>query len=85
MDKPWFRPKRFGYGATPVSWQGWLIIALFVAGLVADVTLVPTLFAVRETRRVVSIAGAAVLVAALLWVTLAKGAGPWRWRWGEDD
>ena len=23
-DKPWFAPKRFGYGAgLPIAWQGW--------------------------------------------------------------
>jgi hypothetical protein len=23
MTEYWFRPKRDGYGATPVTWQGW--------------------------------------------------------------
>ena len=23
--KPWFKPKRFGYGWTPASWQGWAV------------------------------------------------------------
>ncbi len=23
--KPWFGPKRFGYGRRPQTWQGWLI------------------------------------------------------------
>ncbi len=26
--KPWFRPKRLGYGVTPNSWQAWLLILL---------------------------------------------------------
>ncbi len=33
--KPWFRPKTFGYGPAPASWEGWLctltLIVLFVA------------------------------------------------------
>ena len=24
----WFRPKRYGYGATPITWQGWLLTVL---------------------------------------------------------
>ena len=24
MPRYWFRQKRFGYGATPNTWQGWL-------------------------------------------------------------
>jgi hypothetical protein len=29
--RPWFGPKRFGYGLSPRSWQGWLITAGVVA------------------------------------------------------
>jgi hypothetical protein len=25
-NNPWFRPKEFGKGYTPASWQGWLVI-----------------------------------------------------------
>ena len=32
MGKPWFRVKRFGYGAgMPVSWEGWVVLAVFLA------------------------------------------------------
>ena len=31
MERPWFGPKRYGWGWRPVSWQGWLLVALFVA------------------------------------------------------
>ena len=31
----WFAPKRIGYGsALPLTWQGWVALAAFVAGLV---------------------------------------------------
>ena len=30
----WFKPKTYGYGATPVTWQGWAIVAGFVAAVV---------------------------------------------------
>ena len=26
MTKAWFRPKRIGYGAVPISWQGWAVM-----------------------------------------------------------
>ena len=29
--RPWFGPKRVGYGIRPQTWQGWLIVAVFVA------------------------------------------------------
>ena len=36
----WFRPKRIGWGFTPATWQGWLLTAAYIAGiLVLAVTL----------------------------------------------
>ncbi|MDO8601549.1 MAG: hypothetical protein Q7R62_00240 [bacterium] len=28
--KLWFRAKTYGWGWTPVSWQGWLILAIYL-------------------------------------------------------
>ena len=33
---PWFRAKRFGYGAgLPFKWQGWVVLLLYVLAMVA--------------------------------------------------
>lgn len=29
--RPWFGPKRVGYGIRPQTWQGWLLIAVGTA------------------------------------------------------
>lgn len=31
MSKPWFGPRKFGFGLTPVSWEGWVCTFLVVA------------------------------------------------------
>jgi len=36
-NRAWFRPKTYGYGYTPVRWQGWVSILVFVALLFATV------------------------------------------------
>lgn len=39
MKKPWFGPRTFGVGFTPISWGGWVCVVLFVlvfTGLVAS-------------------------------------------------
>ena len=44
MGKPWFRRKRIGFGAAPLTWQGWLvtlIFALTVAGLLRGLGRLP--------------------------------------------
>ena len=85
MSKVWFKPKRFGYGATPASWEGWLATALFCAALPADLILAPRLLADPAAGRVASLIGAAVLFATFVAVISLRGEGLWRWRWGQDD
>jgi hypothetical protein len=34
FGKPrWFKPKRFGWGLTPVSWQGWIYVLVWIVVL----------------------------------------------------
>lgn len=30
MKRGWFGPKRFGWGASPASWEGWLATLVFL-------------------------------------------------------
>ena len=72
----WFPAKQIGWGwGIPTAWQGWVVLGLFIAGVIALTMLVP------DNRQFV---GMALLVAALLAVCFLKGEPP-RWRWGIDD
>ena len=33
-SRPWFGPKRVGYGLRPQTWQGWAIIAALAAAVI---------------------------------------------------
>ena len=33
--KYWFKRRRFGWGWTPVTWQGWLTVAFFIGLIIA--------------------------------------------------
>jgi hypothetical protein len=35
MKPGWFGPKRFGYGISPRSWEGWAVSLVAIAGLAA--------------------------------------------------
>jgi hypothetical protein len=38
--QPWFTRRRYGWGLRPVSWQGWLLTAVYlVVALVLGVTV----------------------------------------------
>jgi len=74
----WFRPKRYGWGASPANWRGWLATGVFVVVIVAaDLALTggPLLFRL----------GAFVLLLALFaWIAVNKTEGDLRWRWGSE-
>ena len=78
-DRPeWFVPRRYGYGANPVTWQGWAITIAFI------------LFALWVITRfngqpLVEIALLIPATIVLLVITAKTTRGGWRWRWGEDD
>ncbi len=82
MTEYWFRPKRYGYGATPVTWQGWAVTLAIVLAMVAM-----SLF-LRLTERshwalVALLTFDAVGIATLGIVCYRKTDGEWRWRWGD--
>lgn len=33
--RPWFRPRKFGWGWRPASWQGWLVVIATIALMAA--------------------------------------------------
>ena len=74
----WFRPKAFGYGAVPVTWQGWaLTLALVLAA-----ALIGNLAEHRGTVYAVLLLP---LVVGFLYLCWAKTDGGWGWRWGNKD
>lgn len=79
MDKgPWFRAKRFGYGAgLPFKWQGWVLLLSHMAVLLGITLLL-------ADRPLVMVP--LVLVAALgpMPVYAARTEGGWKWRNGRD-
>lgn len=78
MGKPWFRVKRYGYGAgLPVSWEGWVVLAVFLAIAIGSGVLNERYPAVRIAVILISTA----VVVAIAW---RKSDGPWKWRNGQD-
>lgn len=81
-DQPryWFPAKRYGWGwGFPTAWQGWGVIAIYVALIAAGATLFP------PSIEPGLFAGCLVLLSLLLIaVCWAKGEPP-RWHWGKRD
>lgn len=78
-DDYWFAPKRYGYGATPNTWQGWAMLAVFVLLITAVGLLIPRLGWWGYGSIVT------ILTVSFIAITAAKTKGGIRWRWGEDE
>ena len=74
----WFKPKLFGWGAVPVTWQGWAATLSFV--VVA--ALIANLAEHRSPVWLWLLVPVVLPFIALCWV---KTDGDWQWRWGGSD
>jgi len=86
MTQFWFRPKRYGYGATPTTWQGWAVTFAFAAAMAASIVAVERL--AGPTNTAAWLGWAAFMLVALLWFvqfSRRRTEGEWRWRWGAED
>jgi O-antigen/teichoic acid export membrane protein len=82
MTTYWFRPKQYGYGATPTTWQGWVITIAAVIVVVAATSWLTALSVVNPWFWAAVLVDA-VVIAALWVVSRRKTDGEWRWRWGD--
>ena len=82
MARYWFRPRRYGYGATPVTWEGWAL-TVAVAAIVAISVAAMNLLADRANFAM-WIAWAAIIAAVVVSfvrISRQRTDGEWRWRW----
>jgi hypothetical protein len=82
MARYWFKPRRYGYGATPVTWEGW-VLTVAVAAIVAISVVAMNLLADRANFAV-WIAWAAIIAAMVISfvrISRQRTDGEWRWRW----
>ncbi len=74
----WFKAKWYGWGWTPVTWQGWLVILFYMAGILGLAK-----FSALQNPKVFTLL-VIVLTAMLLITTVKKGEKP-RWSWGNPE
>ena len=84
MSKPWFSPKRYGYGAgLPCSWEGWALLVGLLVALPLSRILINAL-APASSAPVIWFALVTVLLIGFAAIARAKTDGGWRWRNGNN-
>ena len=88
MTSYWFKPKTYGYGATPSNWKGWAATGVFAIAVMA-LSLVLLGLEPKPGTGLSSwnIGIWALMVAGLtvgfVWLSRVKTDGQWAWRWGK--
>jgi len=74
----WFAPKRYGFGAVPITWQGWAL----TIGFAAVAIVVSARFAANRLQLAAIMIP---LIVVFIVICARTTRGGWRWRWGEED
>ncbi|MSO92108.1 MAG: hypothetical protein EXQ86_01745 [Rhodospirillales bacterium] len=74
----WFKAKRYGWGWTPATWQGWAVTIFFVVAFTAWLT-----WWVNGEHDPLGMLPLLALTAGLILVCWKKGERP-RWQWGGE-
>lgn len=86
MNKYWFKPKRYGLGAAPSSWEGWALVVAYVAAIAALAYLTGSpLLAGSPGQTFPFIVMTVALTIVFVFICWLKTEGGWRWRWGDKD
>ena len=79
LDKgPWFRAKKFGYGAgLPFKWQGWAVSALYALAMTGL-----ALFADNDEAMptIATVALMLIVTGIFLVIVRNRTEGGWKWR-----
>jgi hypothetical protein len=77
----WFKRKLYGWGWTPVRWQGWLVLLAFVAVIVLNFLLIDSMSHSVSDTLINVIPQTALIMLGLIAVCYATGEKP-HWQWG---
>lgn len=85
QKKNWFRPKSYGYGLMPISWQGWLstllLLTFFILGAYANNFFNPPSLTLQNLANY--LVEVALLIGLFLLWAQDKTDGEIEWKWGN--
>jgi len=79
MTQIWFKAKKYGYGWYPATWQGWLVVLVYLAIFGLLIYIFETDI---EKYLVFYLISVFVFTGLLIFVSYKKGEKA-AWRWGD--
>lgn len=83
-ERLWFKRKLYGWGWTPATWQGWVIILGFLTVLGVDFFFIASPFLDPGVPQIAFLFRTLLYVIVLVTLCYKKGEKP-RWQWGMPD
>lgn len=80
----WFKRKVFGWGWTPVRWQGWFVIAVYITVVICFFTKADETSRSGSDTLIIFSTPFLIATAILLAICYAKGEKP-KWQWGIEE
>jgi hypothetical protein len=80
-NKLWFRRKTYGWGWTPITWEGWLVTLIVVIIPILIRVTAKALEFERSTQYFYTWASVPILLMALILICFRFGEKP-KWQWG---
>lgn len=74
QNKHWFKTKRFGWGWYPATWQGWIVLLIYLLFIFIISFENPNIFVILGST--------IFATSVLIWICAKTGEKP-RWRWGK--
>jgi hypothetical protein len=81
--KLWFKAKRYGWGWTPVTWEGWAVTFIWILGIIKIAKDADKNSHSASDTILKAIIPFIIISVLLMIICYLKGEKP-RWRWGND-
>lgn len=83
MGKLWFKRKRYGWGWYPSTWEGWLVIGIYLATTLGTIIYTNSLNITEAQAAYTVLVVMSISTLILISISYLKGEPP-KWQWGEE-
>ncbi len=82
MSKFWFRRKLYGWGWTPSSWEGWIVLLIYLIYIISKFKKVDALSHPGSDTLIGLTVPVVISTIILIGICYETGEAP-RWQWGK--
>ena len=83
-NKLWFKNKKYGWGWTPCSWQGWAVLAMYFFAMITNIISINNRAFSNSDFLTQFFPQIYIMTVFLLIICYTKGEKP-KWQWGNKN